>query len=92
MHLGLRAAGRLDRGAGRAGFGLGTLDYGATGARARRALTDLARLVTGADAGWAGRHGRLEYIAAHIGRRGTLRLQHIAAHIGLRRTGRNGSL
>jgi len=92
MHLGLRAAGRLDRGAGRAALGLGTLYHGATGARARRALTDLARFVAGADAGRAGGHGRLENVAAHVGQRGTSRLEHVATHIRLGWAGRDGGL
>jgi len=54
VNLGLRAAGRLNGGTGRAGFGLRALDKGATGTRARRTFTDLTGLVTCADTGRAG--------------------------------------
>ena len=56
MHLRLRATRRLDGGAGRAGFRLRTGHNGASRSGARRALTDLAGLVAGADAGRAGGH------------------------------------
>jgi hypothetical protein len=92
IDLGLRAARRLYSGAGRAALGLRAGYDGAAGSGARRALTDLAGLVARADAGRAGGNGRLEDIAAHVGRRGALRLQHVAAHVGLRWASGNRSL
>ena len=82
----------LDGRARRAALGLGAGDHRASRAGAGRALTDLAGLVAGADAGRARRDGGLQYIAAHIGRGRTFGLEHIAAQIGLRRARRDGGL
>lgn len=89
---GFRAARRLDGGAGRAALGFGARDNGASRARARRALSNLAGLVARADAGRARRHCGLQDIAAHVGRSGAFGLEHVAAEIGLGRARRNGSL
>lgn len=89
---GFGASRRLHRCTRRAALGFGARDDGAARPGARRTFTDLARLVARADARWAGRHCRLENIAAHIGRRGAFRLEHVAAQIGLRRARRNRRL
>ena len=92
VDLGLRASRRLDRCARRAALGLRAGDHGASRARAGRALTDLTRLVTGADTGRAGGNRGLQNVTAHIGGRGALRLEHVAAHVGLRGAGRDTGL
>jgi hypothetical protein len=89
VDLGFRASRRFYRSARRAALGLRAGDHGAPRARARRALTDLTGLVTGADTGRAGGNRGLQNVTAHIGRRGALRLEHVATHVGLRRAGRN---
>jgi len=62
-HLRLRAPRRLHRSARSTGLGFWAGDHGTSGSRARRAFTNLAGLVAGADAGRAGRHRRLQNIA-----------------------------
>ena len=89
---GLRAAGRLNRGARRARRRWRAGHNGATCDGAGRALTDLAGLVARADAGRARRHGGLQDILGHIRRGRALALQHVAAEVGLGRARRDGRL
>ena len=73
--LGFWATRWLHRCTRRTALGLGARDHGATGRwRARRARTDLTRLITRADTRRARRHRRFQDITGHIGRRTTLRL------------------
>ena len=70
------------------GLGFRTCDHGTTRTRARRAFTNLARLIAGADARRAGRYSRLQNITRHVGRSRAFCLEHITAHIGLGRARR----
>jgi hypothetical protein len=91
-NVGFWARGALCCRARRAGLGIGTLDDGATRARASRAFANLTRLGAGRNAGRTLGHRRFQNILGHVGKRRALRLQHILAHIGHRRARRHRRL
>jgi len=83
--LRLWATRRLHGRARCAGFRFWAGDHGATYNRARRARTNLTRLITCADTRRAGGDRRLQNITRHVGKRRALRLQHVTRQVGLRR-------
>lgn len=70
----------------------GALNNGASRSRARRALTNLARLVARANTRRARGHRRFKHVLGHVGWGRALTLQHIPSHIRLRRARRHRRL